>query len=141
MWKKRSRSVTAEGPHEIVWPEVHPRDQDEEQENDEDEGVSPGIRRSITAEGPHEIVWPERHADEEMVSPKRKEEKKPGTGMGRGRAESAWMVSPFGEMLASNDGDSGDRLLVREIDLEDCIRARWDRDEGAIRDVFRVVGG
>ncbi|OOG00557.1 glycoside hydrolase family 35 protein [Aspergillus carbonarius ITEM 5010] len=129
MWKKRSRSVTAEGPHEIVWPEVHPRDQDEEQENDEDEGVSPGIRRSITAEGPHEIVWPERHADEEMVSPKRKEEKKPGTGMGRGRAESAWMVSPFGEMLASNDGDSGDRLLVREIDLEDCIRARWDRDE------------
>ncbi|RAL03869.1 nitrilase [Aspergillus ibericus CBS 121593] len=136
MWKKRSRSITAEGPHEIVWPEVHTQrddDPDHEQEQEKgDEGVGAVVgsrARRSTAEGPHEIVWPDTHADEDWVSPGRKEKK----GMGR---VSAWMVSPLGEMLAPKEADG---LLVKEIDLEDCIRARWDQDRGGLGDVFRLV--
>ncbi|GLB04709.1 nitrilase [Aspergillus tubingensis] len=141
--KKRSLSITAEGPHEIVWPEVRHAD------GDGGAAAALGPRRSVTAEGPHEIVWPGQsnadvssNVDGEM-SPGRVEQRHVhvgGGGSGSGRegpsGESgckgeAWIVGPFGEILAGSRGGvslDDDGLLVREVDLEDCIRGRWDRD-------------
>ncbi|GLA00545.1 nitrilase [Aspergillus niger] len=133
--KKRSLSVTAEGPHEIVWPEIRHANG----------GAAMGPRKSVTAEGPHEIVWPgQSNADvdedrEGEMSPGRVEQRHVQAG-GRGRegpsgesgcGGAAWIVGPFGEILAGSRGGvslDDDGLLVREVDLEDCIRGRWDRD-------------
>ncbi|OJJ73347.1 hypothetical protein ASPBRDRAFT_205607 [Aspergillus brasiliensis CBS 101740] len=140
--KKRSLSVTAEGPHEIVWPEVRHADGG----GGGAAAAAAGPRRSVTAEGPHEIVWPGQQSnadvavdvDEETVSPGRVEQKPGGSTSGRegpsgegGCGGAAWIVGPFGEILASSRGGvslDDDGLLVREVDLEDCIRGRWDRD-------------
>lgn len=104
-----------------------------------------GPRKSVTAEGPHEIVWPgQSNADvdedrEGEMSPGRVEQRHVQAG-GRGRegpsgesgcGGAAWIVGPFGEILAGSRGGvslDDDGLLVREVDLEDCIRGRWDRD-------------
>ncbi|PYH89683.1 carbon-nitrogen hydrolase [Aspergillus ellipticus CBS 707.79] len=104
-------------------------------------------KRSVTVEGPHEIVWPEGRGAAEVISA----EDGPGPGPGPGpkdelagskeeesgakpQAEteyvsrgSSCIVGPLGEILAGPScGVSTDGLLVREVDLEDCIRARMD---------------
>ncbi|GAT28797.1 hypothetical protein RIB2604_02604420 [Aspergillus luchuensis] len=140
--KKRSLSITAEGPHEIVWPEVRHADGG-------GAAAAMGPRRSVTAEGPHEIVWPgQSNADMSVdvdgeMSPGRVEQRHVhvgGSGSGSGRegpsgesgcGGAVWIVGPFGEILAGSRGGvslDDDGLLVREVDLEDCIRGRWDRD-------------
>ncbi|PWY80972.1 carbon-nitrogen hydrolase [Aspergillus eucalypticola CBS 122712] len=140
--KKRSLSITAEGPHEIVWPEVRHADGG-------GAAATVGPRKSVMAEGPHEIVWPgQSNADMSVnvdgeMSPGRVEQRQVhvgGSGSGSGRegpsgesgcGGAAWIVGPFGEILAGSRGGvslDDDGLLVREVDLEDCIRGRWDRD-------------
>ncbi|PWY88346.1 hypothetical protein BO70DRAFT_427138 [Aspergillus heteromorphus CBS 117.55] len=111
----RKRSVTLEGPHEIVWPD----------------GRFGGAAAGTTVDtGPGtapeaEAQQRESQVSERDVSPtttkktKRKMESLSGE---------SYIVGPLGEVLAGpvcfSDGDGG--LLVREIDLEDCIRARMD---------------
>lgn len=127
----RKLSITAEGPHEIVWPQ-----------GETSESTVKAVTESITASGESEFLC---RGGSCIVSP-----------LGEVIAGPLWEVCtddvPDSEEAAvrtaasAGDGEgqavaAGDGLAIAKIDLDDCARGRLDLDVGGSysrSDAFRL---
>lgn len=123
--KGRKLSITAEGPHEIVWPDKHtPQSQSQPPSHI---GMPPIFIMPLTHLTSNAVPKPSQSRSTEFVS--------------RG---GSCIISPYGEVLAgpiwevcTEDSPdavepgaqaTGDGLIVSEVDIEDCHRGRLDLD-------------
>lgn len=121
--RRRSTITVTEDKHEICWPIVEetPNGRATNGDSTAVEDEAPTNLRASLAEAD---LAPKTRSDAPS-GPQTEEHPSPDAYVSRG---GSCIISPFGEVLSGPLWEVEDRILVREVDFEDCERGRLDLD-------------